>query len=476
MATRKSSYTPMPAVPRELLPRLVAIVEVLAGTSTVSAAARSLGLSRNHFQSILHRAVSGAVGAITAKPGGRPGQPPAISSLQRELARLKRENTRLQRQVNSTDKLLDVAAGLLRGRIRPTSRQRRTRPTGTPQGDRDDADPERRRQRTLESIDELCRIGMSARAASGLAGINSSTLRRWRARRSVPMRVAPRGRGECVVPPSAILSARATELVRRLHGLIGAEALRHSVEGLSRRVAARVKAEALSAMEHERKANLVRVRVMRPGVLRSIDAMRVPTSEDPMYALISADGAIPYRTSLTVAQRYDTALVLRALREDFEHQGAPLVLRLDRARAHDAPGVRDLLRQNGVLLLHGPPHYPCFYGQLERQNREHRAWIDYLPLIDRDLLEPCLIEMLQAVNDLWRRRILNWQTAAEAWSTRPPLIVSRDLLREEVHDRAIRIAFNLRRRGEPADLAERIAIERTLQQRGYLRLQPGGWC
>lgn len=26
-----------------------------------------------------------------------------------------------------------------------------------------------------------------------------------------------------------------------------------------------------------------------------------------------------------------------------------------------------------VLVLHGPPHHPRFYGQLERQNREHRA-------------------------------------------------------------------------------------------------------
>jgi hypothetical protein len=50
------------------------------------------------------------------------------------------------------------------------------------------------------------------------------------------------------------------------------------------------------------------------------------------------------------------------------------------------------------------------------------------------------------------------------------------MFREEVEDRALRIARTLKRRGQPADLAERLAIERTLEHRGYLRRQLGGWC
>jgi hypothetical protein len=70
MKTRKPSYTPIPQVPAELMPRLAAIVAVLAGVKTVSEAARTLKLSRNHFQSILHRSLLAMVQSITVKRGG----------------------------------------------------------------------------------------------------------------------------------------------------------------------------------------------------------------------------------------------------------------------------------------------------------------------------------------------------------------------------------------------------------------------
>src|SRR5687767_7231755 len=129
MRTRKPTYTPIPQVPTELMPRLAAIVEVLAGMKTVSEAARSLGLSRNHFQSILHRALLAMVQSITVKAGGRPAKPQSIAALEKELRRLQRENARLQGQVHSTERLLAVAGGLLKGRIRPTARARRARKT-----------------------------------------------------------------------------------------------------------------------------------------------------------------------------------------------------------------------------------------------------------------------------------------------------------------------------------------------------------
>ena len=122
MSPRKSSYTPLPTVPQELLPRLAAIVEALAGLKSVSEAARSLGLSRNHFQTILHRAVLALAESITLKKGGRPARPSTITTLQVQLKRLQRENARLQRRVDSTERLLEVAGGLLKGRIRPTRR------------------------------------------------------------------------------------------------------------------------------------------------------------------------------------------------------------------------------------------------------------------------------------------------------------------------------------------------------------------
>jgi transposase InsO family protein len=232
----------------------------------------------------------------------------------------------------------------------------------------------------------------------------------------------------------------------------------------------------LTAMERERKASVVRVTITQPGVLRGLDAMHVSCLEGPCFALIAADGAVPYRTSVTVGTCYDSALVAHALRIDLDSHGAPLVLRLDRASVHATALVHEVLEAYGVVVLHGPPRYPCFYGQLERQNREHRAWSAALPPISYTLLEPCLREMLESVNTLWPRCTLRWKTAAQVWNARPPLTIDREAFREEVQERETRIARAMINRGSPADLAERLAIEQTLASKGYLRQQIGGWC
>jgi len=138
--------------------------------------------------------------------------------------------------------------------------------------------------------------------------------------------------------------------------------------------------------------------------------------------------------------------------------------------------VRELLESHGVLVLHGPPRLPRFYGQHERLNREHRAWADELVRLPVDAIEARLEEILANINEVWRRRTLRWQTASEAWAARPGLHVDRAALREEVTERAARIGRELQHRGGPADLAERLAIEQALETRGYLRQQAGGWC
>jgi hypothetical protein len=207
-----------------------------------------------------------------------------------------------------------------------------------------------------------------------------------------------------------------------------------------------------------------------------MDAMHLRSVEGRCYALFCADAAVPYRTSVTTGSRYDASLVVKALSTDIERNGAPIVYRLDRARAHGALDVRAVLDANEILVLHGPPRYPRFYGQLERQNREHRAWAQILKELPREEVEPCLERMLYGVNDIWKRRTLGWKTAAEAWSARPQLKIDRPALREEVQERTARIARELEARGKPADLAERLAIEKALETRGYLRQEIGGWC
>jgi len=472
---KNKSYTPAPKVAPRLEERLDLILEVLAGKTTVSEAARRLGISRNHFQTLLHRGLAGLAQGVSPKPGGRPSKPQELLELEAELERLRRENAQLKERVGTTDRLLEVASGLLHGRIRPTARAVRPKKAKGSAGEKKTDEPDAERRRILEKAQEMRCLGLKAALAARVAGVHEATLRRWkvRARRGEPLVRHARIRA-CA--PSAQATERASTLVRSLQGLVGAESLRRSVAGLSRRQAGWVKAQTLTAMERERKSALTRIRVTVPDVMRGLDGMYLRGAVGALHALFSADAAVPYRTHVTTGRRYDAELVERALSLDIKLNGAPLVYRMDRASAHDVPAVRKLLCANQVLVLHGPPRCPRFYGQLERQNREHRAWEDEIALLPLEEIEPRLEQLLEAVNKLWRRRTLNWKTAYEAWSARPCLDVDRRALREEVSEQAARIARQLEHRGKPADLAERLAIEKALESRGYLRREIGGWC
>lgn len=168
-------------------------------------------------------------------------------------------------------------------------------------------------------------------------------------------------------PPEAEQHVR--ELVVELHGLVGADALSQSVVGVSRRRAAAIKREVLTEIERTRQAQCSRVVVTKPGVVRGFDQMYLPAG----LALIATDASVPFRTSAKHVGRYDAENVAAVLDEDFRIHGAPLVVRKDRASCHTAEPVASVLREHRVLLLQGPAYYPQYYGQHERQNREHRC-------------------------------------------------------------------------------------------------------
>jgi transposase InsO family protein len=456
-----SSYTPTPEVPQELAPRLALILQVLSGAKTLSEAAREANLSRNHFQSILNRSLGSMVQALTPQEPGRKPQPQALSALEQRLKKLERENSRLKKRVEATDELIMVAGELLHGQRQPGQRARRVRKSGEP----DDAEPEPR-EYILDRVDRMRRLGQTLARVAPLAGVDPSTLRRWRCARCERARR----------PVPAELTSRAAHLVRELHGLIGAGALSHRIAGLSRRQAASIKGATVTELERERQKTLTRVSVTTAGLIRGIDAMHLTTQDGPRYALVCADAAIPYRTTVISGKYYDAALVARTLERDIDAYGAPLILRADRARAHDAPLVKQILEEHQVLMLHGPPRYPCFYGQLERQNREHRAWLAALLDPMGVPMQALLEQMIHCLNNLWPRRSLGWKTAAEAWSERGDIKVDRQAFKKEVHDRARHLERHIDPRAKPADLVERLAIEQTLENLGYLHRLNGGWC
>ena len=118
----KKSYTAMPTVPPEISLRYETVMAVLSGELSMSEGARRLDLSRNHFQSLIHRAQALVIESLAPRAGGRPATPEREKKLQRDLEKLQAENARLQRKVDTTDRILGVASGLLRGRIGRESR------------------------------------------------------------------------------------------------------------------------------------------------------------------------------------------------------------------------------------------------------------------------------------------------------------------------------------------------------------------
>lgn len=454
--SRPPTYTPAPEPPTDpdLRRRYDAIMAVIAQTQTVSAAAESLGMSRNHFQTILHRVISAAIEAMTPKPAGRPAKPENEAALEAENERLKAELASLKERSAMIERLMTVVGGLASGKQAvPRARGRSTK--------KKSEDPEP--AATIhQAVTEMRDAKVPVSLCADVLGISEATVfRRRRAPTSRPTRAPNLETAAC---------DRAREIVRATHGLVGAASLGKRC-GVSRRNCAEIKHSVLREMERERKERCGSVSILAPGIVRGFDAMHMRCDGRIAYWLVASDAAVPYRTSIATVDAYDARQVIEALRTDFDVHGPPLVLRLDRIACQRTPEVRELLTRYQVLALHGPPRHPYYYGQLERQNREHRAWERLLGDVTRAQLEAAAQDMRTALNAHWARPTLDWCTSEEAWLQRRTVDVDRSALRHQVE----RNTSALVAKGVELLRAQRIAIESALTERGLLTINPGGW-
>jgi transposase len=481
MSKRKKKgtpYTPRPKVPPEQMTRFAVMTEVIAGRMSVSEGARTLGVSRVHFQTLLHRAEEGIIAGLSPRPSGRPASSEREKELASEVERLQRELFRAEQRLQMAEDFLVVASELVHERkSRAQSRARAPKKRSTPSsGGSSNADSEPDRTTTKQASEEMRRAqadsllrlrrtkAVAAVVVAMVVGVSEATARRrLRAEREAP--ASPRtGR-----PPRDVGFATrqsASEFVRAVPG-IGAASLARAT-GLPRRTAAAIKRATLTELERERKAAMGSVRVAVPGVLRGFDAMHAEISGERQYLLVSGDGAVPYRTQTELVERYDSEHVAAHLDRDFAAHGAPLVLRYDRASCHRTAEVLDVLACHQVLPLHGPPHHPRYYGQLERQNREHRPYLDALADARLDEARIALEDMRFALNDLYPRPSLAGRTAGALWTERPRLSDDRSVLRDEVTELAARIE---RDQELEHSIAWRFAVENALSKRGYLIIE-----
>ena len=473
---RKSSYVPMPKADPETQQRLHVVLLEMTGQLQTNEAATLLQLSRLQYQSVRNRGLQAMVDALTRGLPGRPAADPKLRELTERVKELEQENAQLQREAERNEQLIQGLTQTLREVASTTRTPRRARASKTTaKKSGGDDDGEAHRSNLLERSEELVTRGLPRDLAAIAVSRDPATLRRWRKRRAAGQRLA-RVRGPSRAgQPTAETRERVVQVVRATRGLVGAAALSRT-QNVSRRQAAAIKQSTLRTMEHERVAAAMRVRVASPGLIRGLDQLWVPTNGGMQCVLALADGAIPYRTTLSRIERYDGAHVEAVLARDLEEHGPPLVLRLDRAKAHDVAAVHALCERHGVLVLHGPPRCPTYYGQLERQNAEHRAWLDADAHDDGVELDERLRHMKTALNALWPRRTLGWSTAALMWNRRRTPTVNRDALRQRVSDRASRLREELPPKAIALGTHHRLAIEHELVSLGLLELQPGGWC
>lgn len=460
----ESRYVKAPQPSEETRPLYEATLRVLSGEMSVTEAAASLGLSRNRFQTVMHRGLTGLLTELSRKPRGRRPMPPEERRLREELARLEKENARLAQQAAASARMMALASEWMHKGLQSAPRARRPRTTTKQTADLDDDEGA---ARSLCVVKTLHAQGLPMSLATAAAGVSAATARRWchRRRAGQPMR-RRRGPRSLATRQPAETCALANSVLLRTRGRIGSAALARVV-GISRRDAGELKERHLTASESARREGCTRVEVA-PGVVRGLDAMFV--SGTPV--LVSADGGVPFRTAIECVSRYDEQAVAAHLERDFELHGAPYVLRLDRWKAHVAPQVMAVLEAHDVLLMHGPPYCPRFYGQLERQNREHREWLEST---EPGPLQARCDEMREVFNELLPRRRLQWMTAGEAWRARAGVTEDRRVLRDEVDELARRMKEQAQRVAYPG-LYERLAIQRALIRRGLLRLTKGGWC
>jgi hypothetical protein len=223
----RPSYQRAPRIPAETSARYEVIAEVLGGRMTVSEGARRLQMARVNFQTLVHRAQAAMLDSLAPRPSGPPPRPARETALESEVERLAKQKEKLEHQLASMDRLLEIASEVIQDLRRPAARTsaRRSRRSTSSSSASEPEDPEP--AALLAKVATVAERGDRVARAVGCA---PATLRRWRARATrgcAPRRL--RGGRRRALDEGAAAKVRA--LVRDLEGLVGAASLARSVEG-----------------------------------------------------------------------------------------------------------------------------------------------------------------------------------------------------------------------------------------------------
>ena len=465
MAGRKSSYVPKPEMQPGVAPWVDAALRHLTGQMTIKQIGETFGLSRPTVQSKMHRAERGLIQALTPGQPGRPSRSEKEKQLERENEKLKKQNEKLRKQNEKLEKQNDAMKIALKTRPREPS----------PLGGLDAGKDDDMAWELMLAASQMYNEGMAMQVTALCLGIGLSTLYRWLRRARDGQTLVNRRGPSALKAICDVVVANVIEILDRERWMTGVAALARRT-GASRRQCDAIKKDGLRRRERERKRDSVRVRLSWPGIMRSMDQLYVHVDGIRRVLLTAADSCVPFRTSITLVESYDSENVARVIEADMERWGPPLIWRFDRASSHMTRQVLDLLRSWGVLPLFGPAYYPGYYGQMERMNREHRQWLSNGPELTASNIEYEIEKMRTVLNESVIRPILNYRSAADVWGERSPPRTDRELLQREVYDMAADRYCELVGQPDAELISWRKAVETVMNNRGLVSYEKGAWC
>ncbi|HEV8338457.1 MAG TPA: DDE-type integrase/transposase/recombinase [bacterium] len=321
------------------------------------------------------------------------------------------------------------------------------------------------------------RSASARRLALSLSAL-SRWMRRWKEDR---MTLRPRGR------PVEDLDRETRADILGVFSLMGPHASLAALRDLFPQVA-RAELDHLlercrSVYRRRRRWLVHTLRWTRPGTVWAMDFTEPPAPIDGQYRylLLVRDLASGRQMLAMPCEGEGARVVVDALRMLFEHEGRPLVIKMDNGSAFLSWEVGTLLREHRVFALFSPPGTPAYNGSVEAGigSLEVRAFYQSARH-DRTGQWTCddVAAARRQANDTAHPWGLGGPTPEAAWEARTPIT--------ENDARLFRSAYDHHRERECAERQipswklrshwlrasiDRVALSRALIERGYLLIR-----
>jgi transposase InsO family protein len=204
-----------------------------------------------------------------------------------------------------------------------------------------------------------------------------------------------------------------------------------------------------------------RYEIAAPMVMWSEDGTKFKDGGKKKELLVLQDENSRYKLNWELADGPANAtIVTKYLREAFETNGAPLVVKHDGDSIFHDECVRQLLDEYSVVDLTSPPGYPQFNGKKERSMRDIKSYERALRK-NRvgDSLENRIELTMTDLNDDRPRPVLGGMTAAEVFRQNRIRLPDRRRFKMEVETRQLELVAQAGARHEIQAARRRAIIE-----------------